>query len=112
MVFGNVEQPRFTLYQAQRWIYGKLIGKLAGGGTVLSETSVDGERALWFSGAPHIVMMLNASGEPIYESERTVDANTLVWETGDEDYGIIYRIETKLPLTDTVRIAESLVQAP
>lgn len=111
MVFGDVEHPQFTLYQAQRWIYGKMIGKTAGEATLLKETNVGGERALWFSGAPHVVMMLDASGQPVYDSARTVDANTLVWETGNEYDGIIYRLETKLALPEAVGIAETLVHA-
>ena len=112
MVFGDPENPRFTLYQAQRWIYGKMVGELYGKGvssqTVIGETFFNGHRALWFSGAPHIVMMLDASGKPIYETQRNVDANTLAWEIGDSDLGIIYRLETKLSLHDATRFAESL----
>lgn len=116
MVFGDPAKPRFTLYQAQQWIYGKIVqggfGKLIDPQTVISETTVRGKRALWFTGAPHLVMMLNSQGEPIYETERTVDANTLAWETGTLDSGIIYRIETKLSLAETVKLAESLVNPP
>lgn len=113
MVFGEPENPRFTLYQAQRWIYGKLVdgggvGKQIGAQTVISETVVNGTRALWFSGAPHLVMMLDARGEPIYDTVRPVEGNTLVWETGAADSGVIYRLETKLGLDEAVRIAESL----
>lgn len=112
MLFGDPEHPRFTLYQAQRWIYGKLVdgalGKGIGPATLLQETVVDGQRALWFSGAPHVVMVLDAHGEPIYSTARTVDANTLVWETGNDYDGIIYRVETKLSLEDAVRFAASL----
>ena len=114
MVFGDPENPRFTLYQAQRWIYGKMVGDLYGKGlssqTVIGETFFDGHRALWFSGAPHIVMMLDASGKPIYETQRDVDANTLAWEIGDSDLGIIYRLETKASLRDATRFAESLAE--
>lgn len=115
MVFGDVEHPRFTLYQAQRWIYGKLVdtqesGKQPKTQTLIGKVQVNGTRALWFSGAPHVVMMLDARGEPIYETQRVVDANTLVWETGNEYDGIIYRLETKLPLNQAVQIAETLVE--
>jgi hypothetical protein len=111
MIFGDPENPCFTLYQAQRWVYGKMIGdtygKSVGPQTLLSETTVNGVRALWFSGAPHLVMMLDARGEPIYETQRVVDANTLVWETHNVYDGIIYRLETKLSLDEAVRFAES-----
>lgn len=112
MVFGDLAKPSFTLYQAQRWVYGKVLGNEVGAQTQLAETLVKGERAFWFSGAPHLVMMVDAHGEPIYDSARTVDANTLVWETGDDYSGVIYRLETRMPLEDAVKIAESLTQVP
>lgn len=110
--FGDPDKPRVTLYQAQRWIYGKLVdgvvGKELEPATLLQETQVNGQRAFWFSGAPHVVMMLDAHGEPIYSTARTVDANTLVWETGNDYDGIIYRVETPLDLQEALRFAESL----
>lgn len=113
MVFGDPQDPRFTLYQAQRWIYGKLIegggvGKQVNPQTVIGEALVRGERALWFSGAPHLVMTLDAQGQPLYDTARTVDANTLVWETGSDNDGILYRLETKQPLSDAVHFADTL----
>jgi hypothetical protein len=108
MVFGDPASPDYTLYQAQRWVYGKLIGKAVGPQTVIGETQVNGERALWFSGASHVVMVLDTAGQPIYNTERTVDANTLVWETGHPDLGTIYRLETKASLEEAVTFAESL----
>lgn len=108
MVFGDPENPRFTLYQARRWIYAKMIGKFIHTQTVLGEARVQDARALWFSGAPHIVALFNANGSIIYDTQRVVDANTLVWETGDADMGIIYRVETRGSLEDAVRFAESL----
>lgn len=106
LVFGDPANPKFTLYQAQRWIYGKLVGGETQ--TAIQETQVNGTRALWFHNAPHIVMQLDASGEPIYKTERVVDANTLVWETGNAYDGIIYRVETGASLEEAVRFAESL----
>lgn len=113
LVFGNPSGPRFTLYQAQQWIYGKLVegggtGKQVNSQTVIGEAQVRGQRALWFTGAPHLVMTLDANNQPLYDTARTVDANTLVWETGDLDNGILYRLETKVSLADAVRFAESL----
>lgn len=112
MVFGDHDKPRFTFYQAQQWVYGKLLngglGKQVDPSTVIGEAQVRGQRALWFSGAPHVLVTLDGRGEPIYSTARTVDANTLVWETGNEYDGIIYRVETKLPLADAVQFAESL----
>ena len=114
MVFGGGAKPTYTLYQAQRWVYEKLMqggefGKQVQPQTIIAETTVNGERALWFSGAPHVVMMLDERGNPIYETQRTVDANTLVWETSEVPDSPIYRLETMGTLEDAVKIAESLV---
>lgn len=112
LVFGNPDNPKFTLYQAQNWIYGKLVdsnfAKGVDGGTLLQELSVRGERALWLSGAAHLVMRLDENGNPIFGTARTVDANTLAWESGDVDSGMIYRVETKLSLDEAAKFAESL----
>lgn len=108
MVFGDPENPQFTLYQAQRWVYGKLIGNGMGDETLLKETEVNGERALWFSGAPHVLVMMDRFGRRNFQPERVVDENTLVWETGDMDRGIIYRIETNQPLERAREFAEGL----
>ncbi len=112
MVFGDPKNPRMTLFQMQRWVYGKIVGRVfekqVPPQAVIDETQVNGERALWFSGAPHRLVVLDQYGEPVPGSARTVDANTLVWETGDEDRGIVYRIETKAALKEAVQIAESL----
>ncbi len=113
LVFGDPKHPTFTLYEAQRWVYGKMLasgatGKIVGSGTLIRETQVRGKRALWLSGAPHVVVRLDARGNPIYETARTVDANTLVWETGDPDRGTIYRLETRRSLEQAIVFAESL----
>ena len=63
-------------------------------------------RALWLSGEPHILVYLDASGRPVTETERTVDASTLAWESVVT--GITYRLETKLSKEEAVRFAESL----
>jgi hypothetical protein len=110
MLFGDTENPDFTLYQAHRFVYGKIVGKMMGGATILAETTVNGERAYWFTGAPHVVMFYDSAGRPVFGSDRTVDANVLVWETGDEDTGIIYRLETKKSLNEAIEIAESLAE--
>jgi hypothetical protein len=109
MVFGDPADPEFTLFQAHRFVYGKLLNMFdAELQTVIGEAQVNGTRALWITGAPHVLVTMNRRGEPNYEVARTVDANTLVWETGNADTGVIYRLETRLGLEEAVRFAESL----
>ena len=110
LVFGDPQQPDFVLYQAHSWLYQKagVFGKGVGSGTVLTETQVNSQRALWFTGAPHMLVTLDKQGEPIFGTERTVNANTLVWEVGDSDTATTYRLETTRSLEEAIQFAESL----
>ncbi len=106
-VFGDPSAPTFTLYEATNVLYGKLLavyGTGGEGGTIISETAVSGNRALWLSGAPHILVYLDANGQPQFATERTVNANTLGWEAGN----VTYRLETSASEEEAIRFAESL----
>ena len=105
MVFGDPDRPRFVLYQATRYLYGKMV---RGTGTVITETQVSGQRALWLTGALHVLVTLDRNGQPMLDTERPVNANTLIWETGDIDTGVTYRLETSLSLGEAIEFAESL----
>lgn len=100
LIFGDANAPQFVLYQAANFLYGKVVG----GGTVISETQVKGQRALWFTGAPHLLVYLDVSGRIRMDSERVVNLNTLGWESGN----ITFRLETSLSKEEAVRLAESL----
>jgi hypothetical protein len=106
LVFGDPDRPRFVLYQATRFLYGKVLPRDSG--TVITGTQVSGQRALWLTGAPHILVTLDRAGEPQLDFERPVNANTLIWETGDFDTGVTYRLETTLSLAEAIEFAESL----
>jgi hypothetical protein len=69
---------------------------------------VNNQRALWLTGAPHILVTLDQNGQPLLDFERPVNANTLIWETGDFDTGVTYRLETALSLAEALELAESL----
>jgi hypothetical protein len=67
--------------------------------TLIQETSVDGQRAIWAVG-PYPLRLYSGGIEFI----RLVDGHVLIWQKGT----ITYRLETDLPLEGAVRIAESL----
>ena len=92
--------PDFALFQSEGVIYGKAVG----GGTLVQETTVAGEYALWLSGSPHLVQIQNPDGSYREGSARLVDGNVLAWQAG----GITYRLETQRSLDEARRIAESL----
>jgi hypothetical protein len=62
-------------------------------------TAVHGQKALWTTG-PYMLELQNGS----LDTRRLVTGHTLIWTEG----AVTYRLETDLPLTETVRIAESL----
>ncbi|MBI5035531.1 MAG: hypothetical protein HZB51_33825 [Chloroflexi bacterium] len=100
LVFGEPNNPQFTLYQATNFLYQKVVS----GGTVIEETNVNGERALWLVGAPHLLVYIDANGRPRPQSERTVNVNTLAWESGE----VTYRLETTASKEEAIGFAESL----
>jgi hypothetical protein len=109
LVFGDPDRPRFVLYEASRMLYGKLVPSDGGeAGTVITETQVNNQRALWLTGAPHVLVTLNQNGQPSFDLERPVNANTLIWETDEFDTGVTYRLETALSLDEAIAFAESL----
>lgn len=72
----------------------------------LAETRVRGSPALWVRG-PHL-LQVGRQGRGELEQVRIVDGNTLIWT----DAELTYRLETRLPLEEALRIAESLEQTP
>lgn len=71
-----------------------------GAPTLIAETSVNGQRAIWTEG-PHFLYL----GGSMYQTVTlVVEGNILVWEQD----GLTYRLETDLPLEEAVKVAESL----
>jgi hypothetical protein len=66
---------------------------------VISETSVNGQYAVWTTGPYPVQIRAND-----YDFARLVEGHTLIWEQDN----ITYRLETDLSLEEAVRIAESL----
>ena len=70
---------------------------------MVQEVSVGGQPGYFFSGEPHFFGYQDPSGG--FREERTrLAGNTLVWQRGD----LTLRLEGELPLTEAVRIAESM----
>ena len=71
-----------------------------GAPSVIAETSVNGQPAIWTEG-PHFLQL----GDITYQTVTlVVRGNILIWEQD----GLTYRLETDLPLAEAVKIAESL----
>lgn len=91
--------PEFTIFEAEGAIYRKIIA----GSTVVEDTRVGDQSALWLTGGEHLVRLQDPSGASRIDYRR-VEGNVLAWEAGD----VTYRIETRLTLAEALRIAESI----
>ncbi len=78
-----------------------MFGKFAGPGTSVETLEIDGDPAIWLSGAPHEVVVL-VDGQPIVETLRLA-TNTLLWQHA----GWLLRIEATVSRDEAVRIARS-----
>jgi hypothetical protein len=80
-----------------------ILKKLADSGTHVEQATVRGRPAYFLSGEPHEVLLIDESGEPVFESARLA-RDVLVWE---ED-GRTVRLEGDLTLDEALELAESL----
>ena len=67
------------------------------------ELAVKGRPGYWISGGPHSAYLFDGKAQ-VPGSERTVSRDTLIWRSDVA----FYRIETTLPLTEALHIAEAL----
>ncbi len=93
------DQIRMSLHviQAESWMIKKFEP------TVIEETTVNGQPAVWTVG-PYPLLMQNGA----VQMTRLIDGNVLIWAEGD----LTYRLETDMDLNDAVKVAESLKPFP
>ena len=72
------------------------------GAHTVTETTVNGQRALWTEG-PYLVQVIE-NGQVTFATRVLVNGHALIWTEGD----ITYRLETTASLDEAVKIAESL----
>ncbi|MDQ3937611.1 MAG: hypothetical protein M3253_02910 [Chloroflexota bacterium] len=77
--------------------------KLIGSGTGVEELTVDGGRAFWIDGEPHVLYYRDASGATLQDRVRLV-GSVLVWQKGD----LTLRLEGLNDKAEAVRIAEAV----
>ncbi len=96
-----LDYDRFDLWESRTVGF---FGKGVPPELIIRDFTIKGQPATWISGGNHIVRFVDESGKEVVASVRTVDRNTLVWQTPFA----FYRLETDLPEADAIRIAESL----
>jgi len=72
-------------------------------GTRVVPVIVDGTQGLWISGEPHTIAYLEADGDVRTDTVRLA-GNVLLWERE----GVTLRLESRLPRSEAVTIAESM----
>jgi hypothetical protein len=72
-------------------------------GASVTAVTVDGEPGYWITGPSHLLRYLGPNGEERAEATRLV-GDSLVWSRD----GTLYRIESGLGFTETLRVAESI----
>ena len=77
--------------------------KFVGPGSTIERVHVGSRIGYWISGAPHEVVVLDPSGNPIVDTIRLA-GNVLMWEDGD----LTLRLESELGRDDAVRVAASV----
>jgi len=94
-VYGNrkliVTQSRGTFFT-----------KEVGPGTHVTQLSVNGQPAVWVSGAPHFLGYIAKNGNP-QPVELYLARNALIWQSGD----VTLRLEGQLSRADALRVARS-----
>jgi hypothetical protein len=101
LVWLDAQQPervRLSLYILTSDIFGNKSNV-----TLLEETTVNGQGAVWVSGS-HLLRIITQSGEQQLLERRLVTGNVLIWDEGD----LTYRLESEFTLQEAIRIAESL----
>ena len=72
-------------------------------GTTITPVAVNGVTGFWITGRPHELVLVDPSGEPIFDGRLSV-GDTLVWAGGD----VTYRLESGLDEARALALAESL----
>ena len=72
-------------------------------GTTIETVAIGDLSGYWIGGAPHEIVYVDARGEPLFDSRRSV-ADTLLWTRGD----VTYRLESGLGRAATIELARSI----
>lgn len=104
-LYGTPRKVRLLIAQTPRLRVDEpfLLKKLAASGTRVEEVSVDEAPGFYLGGSPHLVLLLDGSGNVIEESVRLA-RNVLVWEAN----GVAYRLEGDFTQDEALTLAGSL----
>lgn len=102
-VWGDPARPRLLMTQVRgQYHFEKLVGGNQGGITLITLTEVNGEKAAWIEGEPHVVFFESDTGSG--DLPGRLARNTLVWARGP----ITIRLEGDLSREEAERIAQAV----
>jgi hypothetical protein len=104
-LYGTPEEPRLLVAQTSQLYVdeGIAMKKLAEAGTTIEPVDVDGNPGLFLSGDPHLLLLFDELGDPVWETARLA-RDVLVWV----DDGVTYRLEGELTRDEALELAGSL----
>jgi hypothetical protein len=104
-LYGTPRKPRLLVAQTPQLDVDEGIAfkKLAEAGTTIEDVDVSGNPGLFLSGDPHLILLFDEFGEPVWETARLA-RDVLVWA----DAGVTYRLEGELTRDEALEIAASL----
>jgi len=104
-LYGTPERVRLLVAQTPRLRLGSdlVFKKLVGPRTRIEPVAVDGSPGFFLGGEPHLVLLLDETGQVVNESAR-LSRNVLVWESG----GVTYRLEGDFGKEEALEIAGTL----
>jgi hypothetical protein len=104
-LYGSPDRVRLLVAQTPRLRVDEefILKKLVPAGTQVEPVSVAGTRGYFISGEPHVVYLVDETGQPVEESARLAE-DVLIWEDG----GISFRLEGDFSRDDAIELAESL----
>jgi hypothetical protein len=100
-----LQYEEYDLWEARNTGFG-YFSKTVPQGNVIETPAVGEQFGYWISGGEYVVRFINADGDEVVGSERTIDRNTLIWHSPGSN--IFYRLETSLSLEQALVIAEAL----
>ena len=102
LVYGPSERPRLVLSQLDGSVWDGFLKKAAGGGTLVEEVTVGGERGLFVSGDEHYVMYLSEGR--VLDEPTSLAGNVLLWNRG----ALLLRLEADVSRDEALELAEEV----
>jgi hypothetical protein len=100
-----LQYEEYDLWQTRDTGFG-YFGKSVPTANVIATPRIGEDFGYWIAGGGYVVRFIDASGDEVIGSERTIDRNTLIWLSRGS--GVFYRLETTADLEEAIALAVTL----